>query len=313
MAGLLETIARRLLSGSEPKKTVRTVRKTVPKTAYSTNSTATVKADAPIPSARDEDSVANTWVMNSTITESEAVEIDVLEERQESVVTEIDRTIKRERTNREVGREDYLLNQIDEFREKAQQLQELLLSKESKVAELQNIVDEREGKARELEDILTERQKKADGITEEMTKQIDSLIGKVAAKMDEIGISINESMNASVSVVGREISESRQLSEKQLAELQELKDLLATLTPQLENVKAELSDKVHTENVKCYRNISDLFKSMEDKMDKMEEIQKSVGSVRKCAVAIIVFTILNMLGLVALALYELGVFQMLLG
>ena len=321
MAGLLETIARRLLSGNEPKKTVRTVRRTVPRAAYSnasdtqkqTHSTETTStAGESIPSPV-EDSVVNTWVMNSTITESDIPESD----KTDGGMTEIDRTIKRERTNRELGREDYLLNQIDEFREKAQQLQELLLSKESKVAELQNIVDEREGKAKELESILTERQKKADGITEEMTKQIDSLIGKVTAKMDEIGVSINESMNASmnasVSAVGKEITESRQLSEKQLAELQELKDLLATLTPQLETVKAELSDKVHTENVKCYRNISDLFKSMEDKMDKMEEIQKSVGSVRKCAVAIIVFTILNMLGLVALALYELGVFQMLLG
>ena len=322
MAGLLETIARRLLSGNEPKKTVRTVRRTVPRTAYSTTTNATDNthvteaastADETIASASVEDSVANAWVMNSTITESDASEL----KKTESVVTEIDRTIKRERTNRELGREDYLLNQIDEFREKAQQLQELLLSKESKVAELQNIVDEREGKAKELESILTERQKKADGITEEMTKQIDSLIGKVTEKMDAIGISINESMNASlnasVSAVGREITESRQLSEKQIEELQELKDLLATITPQLETVKAELSDKVHTENVKCYRNISDLFKSMEDKMDKMEEIQKSVGSVHKCAIAIIVFTILNMLGLGALALYELGVFQMLLG
>lgn len=322
MAGLLETIARRLLSGNEPKKTVRTVRKTVPRTVYTSatstgnvtgTETAEHKASEPIASATTEASVANAWVMNSTITESDVSVLD----NAEPVVTEIDRTIKRERTNRELGREDYLLNQIDEFREKAQQLQELLLSKESKVAELQNIVDEREGKAKELESILSERQKKADGITEEMTKQIDSLIGKVTAKMDEIGVSIHESMNASlnasVSVIGRDITESRQLSEKQIEELQELKDLLATLTPQLETVKAELSDKVHTENVKCYRNISDLFKSMEDKMDKMEEIQKSVGTVRKCAITIIVFTVLNMLGLVALALYELGVFQMLLG
>ena len=271
MAGLLETIAKRLLGGGESKKTYTNTQQSTTKTAY-------VKP--------------------------------VVQQPKQDAVTAFDRTFKRERTNREVEREDLLLSQIDEFREKAQQLQSLLLSKESKVAELQNIVDEREGKAKELESILSERQRQADGITEEMTKQIDSLIGKVSAKMDEIGYSIVNSVNDNV---GRELTETRQLSEKQIEELNELRDLLATLTPQLETVKTELSEKIHVENVKCYRNILDLFKSMEAKMDQVDEVQQRVSSVHKCSVAIIILTILNMLGLAALALYELGVFQLLLG
>ena len=43
-----------------------------------------------------------------------------------------------------MDKEDFLLKQIDEFREKAKQLQALLVTKEDKVQELQNIVDERE-------------------------------------------------------------------------------------------------------------------------------------------------------------------------
>lgn len=288
MAGLLETIARRLLGSSEPKKTTKTVKRTVthttPVTPTATQTATTASQDS-----------ATEWVKNSTVTGS---------------ATAIDRTVKRERTNREVGREDLLLNQIDEFREKAQQLQDLLLSKESKVAELQNIVDEREGKAKELEYILTERQKKADGITEEMNKQIDSLIDKVSAKMDELGTTITTSVNASV---GEKLEEGQQLSEKQLAELQELKELLESLTPQLETVRTELSDKVHTENVKCYRNISDLFKSVEDKLDKMNEVHENVRGIRKCMAVVIMLGIFNLLGLIALALYELGIFQLLLG
>lgn len=291
MAGLLETIAKRLLGGSEPKKTYTNMQRNTTKTAY-------VK---PIVQQTKPEEVVEAWVKNSTIQENES---------KETVVQAFDRTFKRERTNREVEREDLLLSQIDEFREKAQQLQSLLLSKESKVAELQNIVDEREGKAKELESILSERQRQADGITEEMTKQIDTLIGKVSAKMDEIGYSIANSVNDNV---GKELAETRHLSEKQIEELNELRDLLATLTPQLETVKTELSDKIHTENVKCYRNILDLFKSMETKMDQVDEVQKSVSSVHKCTIAIIVFTIVNMLGLAALALYEMGVFQLLLG
>lgn len=63
-----------------------------------------------------------------------------------------------ERTRENVEKEDFLLSQIDEFREKAKQLQNLLALKESKVSELQALVSEREGKAQELELILTERQ-----------------------------------------------------------------------------------------------------------------------------------------------------------
>ncbi|MBQ8625556.1 MAG: hypothetical protein IJ419_05305 [Agathobacter sp.] len=289
MANLLETIVRQLLSTSAPKKTVKATARTVPKTAYTSTPSQTVTVGESVKIKPIDTPSANAWVKNSTIS-------DVAN-------TTFDRTIKRERTHREVGREDLLLNQIDEFREKAQQLQDLLLSKESKVAELQNIVDEREGKAKELEYILSERQRKADGITEEMTKQIDTLIGKVSAKMDEIGTSINET-------VGKELSDNRELNEKQITEL---KELLASITPQLETIKTELSDKVHTENVKCYRNISDLFKSMEDKLDKVNDVEQKVNSVQKCTIAIIILAVINMLGLTALALYELGVFQLLLG
>lgn len=289
MAGLLEIIARRLLGVGEPKKTDRATVQTVHRTTYTSNeaiSGENVKLKSTdVPSA-------DAWVKNSTISDIGN--------------TTFDRTIKRERTHRDVEREDYLLTQIDEFREKAQQLQDLLLSKESKVQELQNIVDEREGKAKELESILKERQRKADGITEEMTKQIDNLIGKVSAKMDEIGTSIS-------ATVEKDLKDGKQLSEQQLEELKELKELLATITPQLETVKSELSEKVHSENVKCYRNISDLFKSMEDKLDKVNDVEQKVLSVRKCTIAIIVLSIINMLGLSALALYELGIFQLLLG
>ncbi len=277
MAGLLETIAKQLLGSNTRKSTRKPV---APKTASST----TVKVRPVVTPTADE------WVKNSTI--SESVET-------KSAITAIDRTIKRERIQTEVGKEDYLLTQIDEFREKAQQLQELLLSKETKVMELQHIVDEREGKARELENILNERQRKADGITAEVSKQIDTLIEKVSAKMDEIGVAI-----------GDELKDGQKLNAQQA---EELKETLASLNEQLETIKTDLSEKVHSENVKCYRNISDLFKSTEEKLDNLECVEQKVDSVRKCTIAIIVLTVINMLGLTALALYEMGVFQLLLG
>ena len=276
MAGLLERIAKQLLGNQKP-------------VAMKTASSTKIKVKPVATSTADE------WVKNSTISENVQTE-EVLN------VTAIDRMNKRERIQKEVGKEDYLLNQIDEFREKAQQLQDLLLSKESKVMELQNIVDEREIKAKELEDILNERQRRADGISEEVAKQIDNLIEKVSAKMEEIGTTI-----------GKDLENGQKLSEQQV---EELKETLASLTTQLDTIKGELSEKVHSENVKCYRNVSDLFKSMDEKVDviknESEVIDQKVKSVHKCTIAIIVLSVINMLGLTALALYELGIIQLLL-
>jgi len=266
MAGLLEIIARRLLGSEESIKTSNDRKKPV-------NRIIKVKHVAPIvgpePMIHKEQEPAKTIIA-------------------------IDRTQKRERTQREVGREDYLLNQIDEFRDKAQQLQDLLMSKESKVMELQHIVDEREVKAKELEDILNERQRKADGITEEVEKQIDSLIEKVSAKMDEIGVAIEKDLED-----GQEYSKQQAI---------ELKESLGELNSQLEVLKGELSEKVHSENVKCYRNIAELFKGLDIKFVNTDE---KIISVKKCTVAVIVLTIINMLGLIAFALYEIGVFALL--
>jgi chromosome segregation ATPase len=98
--------------------------------------------------------------------------------------TEIQPEVQERKVN-VVSREDFLLSQIDEFRERAKQLQSLLDSRETEAQELQTLVDERQEKADALGQILEERQKKADGFTAEVEKQIDRLIGKVSAKMEE--------------------------------------------------------------------------------------------------------------------------------
>lgn len=319
MAGLLEKIARQVLNNLEPKKTTQSRPRTMSQTANRQPvKVMPVKPVAPtIITLEKEMTTENITVENvpeNSIAADYAAAIN-------SIPAPVEKP--------EVEKDDYLLSQIDEFRAKAQQLQNLLLTKESKVQELQEIVDEREVKAKELEYILDERQRKADGITEEVTKQIDSLIDKVSEKMEAIGASL-----------GRELQDGQRLNERQIQELkttlgdlngqqieeikgmlgslsaqqaEELKNTLSELNTQLGVVKADLSDKVHSENVKCYRNLADILKSVEEKLDKANEIEKKVISVHKCTIAIIVLTVINMLGLTALALYEMGIFQLLFG
>lgn len=284
MAGLFNHIAKQILGIQKP-----TARRN------------TSVNNAPISVKPAERPKANEWVKNSTISNPMSSEVKLSDETIPEIqaVEIVDRTVRRERTQTDVEKEDYLLSQIDEFREKAQQLQELLLSKESKAIELQNIVDEREVKAQELEHILAERQRKADGITAEVAKQIDNLIEKVAAKMDAIGTSI-----------GTDLENGQKLTAEQLGELQET---LESITKQLDTIKGEVSEKIHSENVKCYRNIADLFKSMDEKMEVMQTGNKATVEkatiIYKSTIAIIVLTVLNILGLAVSILLQLGVFH----
>ena len=248
-------------------------------------------------------------------------------------------TQEQERTQKDVENEDLLINQIDEFREKAKQLQVLLEAKESKAAELQSLVDERAGKAQELEHILTERQEEADKIVTEFGRKVDALADKVTTKMAEIEaglsgqvadirktseeqIALNRKLNENQIAASKKLGEDqieagRQFIEEQTAankkvsdeQVAEVKALLENATSQLDSIKTDLSEKVHSENVKCYRNIQDLFNEFDSKIEKMDEMEKSVGAVKGYVKVLSWFSIINFVMLVAFILYSLGVFN----
>ena len=261
-----------------------------------------------------------------------------------------------EKMQEKVDKDDFLITQIDEFREKAKRLQEMLNTKETKAKELSSIVEEREAKADELQQILDERQAKADGITAQVAKQIDVLIESVHEKMAEIESSMNANMsslgnsiNANMDSLGNSInanmdnlcsSMSGQIGNMGQSRGSEISGIsqnigsnfdfgdtleqtrriteeanehmlqsLTELNDQLVAIKAELSDKVHTENVKCFRNIQDLFKVMGDKVDTVSELEKQIGTTKTFAIISAVLAIINTFGFVAIALYILGFFS----
>lgn len=258
----------------------------------------------------------------------------------QEMVTQIhQRKSGQERTQGRVEKEDFLLNQIDEFREKARKLQELLAAKESKVQELQSIVSEREDKAQELEQILTGRQEEADRIVIEFSGKVDGLASRVTLKMAEIEAGITEQVTAVKKASEEQLESNRRLNEEQIAankklseeqlatnkqfleeqaiankklsegQIAEVKALLENTTAQLESMKTDLSEKVHTENVKCYRNIQDLFNEFDSKIEKMDDMEKGVGSVKGYVKCLSWFSILNFVVLIGFILYSLGVFN----
>ena len=242
-------------------------------------------------------------------------------------------------TVQELEKEDLLLNQIDEFREKAKQLQDLLLSKESKAQELQTLVNERQDKAQELELLLNARKEEANQIMRVFNQRVDDLTAKVTGKMAEMEVSISnqvlQAKNASVAqleanrklneeqmeankklnedqlVKNKQFLEEQAIANKKLSEGQiaEVKVLLDTATTQLDSIKTDLSDKVHSENVKCYRNIQDLFTEFDSKIEKMDEMEKGVDAIRGYVKCLTWFSIINFVVLVGFILYSLGVFN----
>ena len=322
MAGLLDILTRQVLNRQKPKTISQTANR---KPVMVMPVTHTLKAIAPIvgpePIVGRQEAVAP--IEDSQIEDTKKEDATVIITLEKEMTTE-NIIVENVPQNKSIEKEDYLLAQIDEFRAKAQQLQNLMITKESKVQELQEIVDEREVKAKELEHLLGERQRKADGITAEVSMQIDNLIDKVCEKMDAIGVSLGKELHDGQTMNERQLEELKStlgdLNGQQLEEIknvvgslnaeqaEELKESLSELNNQLEVVKSDLSDKVHSENVQCYRNLADLLKSVERKLEKANEIEKKVMSVRKCTIAIVVLSVINTLGLVSVA--ALVVFQM---
>ena len=246
---------------------------------------------------------------------------------------------EQERIQKDVENEDLLINQIDEFREKAKQLQMLLEAKESKAAELQSLVDERAGKAQELEHILTERQEEADKIVTVFGRKVDALAEQITTRMSEIEtqlsgqvadirktseeqFALNRQMNEEQTASNKKLNEEQIAANKQFLEEQaiankklsegqiaEVKELLENATSQLESIKTDLSEKVHTENVKCYRNIQDLFNEFDSKIEKMDEMEGGVDSVKGYVKLLSWFSILNFVVLIVFILYSMGVFH----
>ena len=154
-------------------------------------------------------------------------------------------------------------------------------------------MDERQEKADALDQILQERQEKADSLTSEVEKQIDNIIAKVAAKMDEIEATMKD-----------DVADGKRFNEEKA---KELKESLEQVQEQLTVVKNDLSEKVHSENVKCYRNVQDLFRSMDEKVDRLAQIESKLGRTQGLVTVSLIFGILNFGILIALLLLNLGV------
>lgn len=180
--------------------------------------------------------------------------------------------------------DDSLLAQIDEFREKAAQLQSLINAKQHRAKELETILGEKEQKNKKLQAELDKRSKEASSLVSGVEEQVDRLLGELRVQLTGMEHNITDAVSGRVDGLKKDISDevgdrvasaannTDGLKETLRDVTKNIEDANDKLTKSLDEMKNEITESVHSENVKVYRNIQDLLK--ED--NKSEELEISL-------------------------------------
>ena len=284
-----------------------------------------------IPAAEEDE--GSVQAQENVVLQESVVEADELEHISEQIGQDVTDMI-------DMKKEDFLLQQIDEFREKAKQLQQLMKNRETKAKELQGVVDEREAKASELDNLIHVRKGEADKIMKNVSVRIDSMSAGVRDEMSDLSESLSKEVSGLTQRLSNELNQStektRQVVEaatqtmidqntrsleglkEQLEQLdykEQISELSTEMNSQITTLKTDIADKIHAEDVKCYRNIQASMDEQSKLLSEGDEktrqhIQEQVDSLSlqmrgqsKLLKAAITFSVLNFLGVVGILVY----------
>ncbi len=88
---------------------------------------------------------------------------------------------------------------------------------------------------------------------------------------------------------------------------EQVKQTMDEISGHVMGLKEELSEKIHSEDVKCYRNIKDLLDEQKPLFENVNVSEKSIKPVKKYIYWLILFGALDLIGVISLVLMELGV------
>lgn len=157
--------------------------------------------------------------------------------------------------------EDSLLIQIDEFRKKAEALQNLINDKQNKVLNLEEIVKQKESMNYQLQTELAKKQEALNSVFEDMKDQFDILANRVDT-------SVNNAVN---------------------------------------EAKEPVIEKIHTENVRLYRNLYDFVKEDYNTEQLIEKIINKMNPTKKIIGFSIFLSLVNLAILIVLLLINYGI------
>lgn len=213
---------------------------------------------------------------------------------------------------------DALLLQIDAFRDKAVKLSGLIGAKQKKVVALESLVREKENDLAEkeeqiaaLQSELEEKQREADGLVTTVETQVDRMLTSVKADLSDLNENISEKITA-----GNQ--DSAEKIESLLNTVNtSVNDIKATLGKEadekeegitLEDVKQELSEKIHSENVKVFRNIQDTMKELDHSEEMDISFEEKYQSLKGRFILVLSLLGADLIVSVVLLLHSLGIF-----
>ena len=176
--------------------------------------------------------------------------------------------------------EDLLIAQIDAFREKATQLQQLIAAKEHKAAELEALVKEKEAINVKLQEELSRKQEEADTLVADVETQVDRMMQVVKNNMDQLELDIKG-----------QVSDNQESYETHNRNLQ---DTLRNVSEGLDIIQSELSEKTHTESVHLYRLIQDLLKEHDKSEEQLVKASEHYSSLKKLSIVAIILLAANL-------------------
>lgn len=193
----------------------------------------------------------------------------------------------------ETSGEDLLLAEIDAFRDKATQLQQLIAQKEAKAAELEELVKEKERTNQLLQAELNKKQEEADSLVADVETQVDRMMQVVKNNMDQLESDIKD-----------QVSGNQESYDKQH---QTLQDTLRDVSEGLDTIQNELSEKTHSESVHLYRLIQDLLKEYDNSEAQAAKATEQYSSLKKFSTILVVFNVITIVLSIAILLFTLGI------
>lgn len=206
---------------------------------------------------------------------------------------------------------EHIRKQMELYKEKTKMLQQMMDSQEALARELQAMEQEMEAQRKEVEaehHIVVAREQPVSEGRQPWNQQLEQLLQRMDAMADQ-----EQKLH---SVMG-EVKEGLEGLRLELNNgLEEIRGELVIdpeeegedIFEKLESLKGEITEKVHTENVKCYRNVQSLVeetkKELEEAYGESTSGSESKGPLR----AAIVLGAVNTGLILLLGLYEMGVF-----
>ncbi len=181
--------------------------------------------------------------------------------------------------------DDRLFEQIDAFREKAQQLSAIIHSKQTKVSNLEALVGEKEAQNRYLHDEVDRLKSQSDKIVIELDSRING---------------IKESLSSDISDLKTKFLEKADTANAPLIEK------VDAMNASFSGMKDEVFDKVHTENLQAYKNVQSFIQENDKSEDNRIRITTEVLKLKKFFGFLIFLGIVDTAGIVFVILYLLN-------